>query len=192
MCCPKSRCCRPRRWPSSQKAVNGSPISGDAELRDAKCIGVLVAGMTADHVLERLGDGIVVITPGDRSDVVLAVASAHGRRLSVAVVHHPQRRVQLHPSIAALVAGLRLRLPIITTTLGTFETASVAAVGRGRVTGGSLRKIDMALELMERHVDMADLLAQLAIPIPTVTTPQMFTLPAACAGPIGSQAHRAS
>ncbi|GAB4973936.1 hypothetical protein MAHJHV55_52170 [Mycobacterium avium subsp. hominissuis] len=40
-----------------------------------------------------------------------------------------------------------------------------------------------ALELMDRHVDIADLLEQLAIPIPTVTTPQMFihqlTLPAA-------------
>ncbi len=28
---------------------------------------------------------------------------------------------------------------------------------------------------MDRHVDIADLLAQLAIPIPTVVTPQMFT-----------------
>ena len=38
----------------------------------------------------------------------------------------------------------------------------------------SQRKIDTALALMDRHVDTADLLAQLAIPIPTVTTPQMF------------------
>ncbi|MGO9355273.1 MAG: phosphate acetyltransferase, partial [Mycobacterium sp.] len=58
---------------------------------------------------------------------------------------------------------------------GTFETASAVASVRARVTAGSLRKIDTALELMERHVDIADLLAQLAIPIPTVTTPQMFT-----------------
>ena len=73
------------------------------------------------------------------------------------------------------MAGLRLRLPIIATTLGTFETASAVASVRGRVTAGSQRKIDTALELMERHVDIVDLLAQLAIPIPTVTTPQMFT-----------------
>ena len=38
---------------------------------------VLVAGMTAEHVLERLTEGVAVITPGDRSDVVLAVVSAH-------------------------------------------------------------------------------------------------------------------
>src|SRR5271166_5128391 len=160
-----------------QKAVNGTLVSGDAALMGREVLGVLVAGMTAEHVLERLGDGVVVITPGDRSDVVLAVASAHGAEgfpsLSCIILNGG---FELHPSIAALVAGLRLRLPIIaTTTLGTFETASAVASVRARVTAGSLRKIDTALELMERHVDIADLLAQLAIPIPTVTTPQMFT-----------------
>jgi phosphate acetyltransferase len=159
-----------------QKAVNGTLVSGDAALMGREVLGVVVAGMTAEHVLERLGDAVVVITPGDRSDVVLAVASAHGAEgfpsLSCIILNGG---FELHPSIAALVAGLRLRLPIIATTLGTFETASAVASVRGRVTAGSLRKIDTALELMERHVHIADLLAQLAIPIPTVTTPQMFT-----------------
>ena len=159
-----------------QKAANGTLISGDAALMGREVLGVVVAGMTAEHVLERLGDGVVVITPGDRSDVVLAVASAHGAEgfpsLSCIILNGG---FELHPSIAALVAGLRLRLPIIATTVGTFETARVVASVRGRVTAGSLRKVDTALELMERHVDIADLLAQLAIPIPTVTTPQMFT-----------------
>ena len=158
-----------------EKAVNGTPVSGEASLREREVTGVLVAGMTADHVLERLSDGMAVITPGDRSDVVLAVASAHGAEgfpsLSCIVLNGG---FQLHPSIAALVAGLRLRLPIIATTLGTYETASAAAAARGRVTANSQRKIDTALELMDRYVDITDLLAQLAIPIPTVTTPQMF------------------
>jgi phosphate acetyltransferase len=158
------------------KAVNGTPISGDAELREREVTGILVAGMTADHVLERLRDGMAVITPGDRSDVVLAVASAHAAQgfpvLSCIVLNGG---FKLHASIAALVAGLRLRLPIITTALGTYETAGAAASARGRLTATSQRKIDTALELMDRYVDMADLLAQLAIPIPTVITPQMFT-----------------
>ena len=83
--------------------------------------------------------------------------------------------LELHPPIASLVSGLGLRLPIIATRFGTFETASRVASARGRVTATSLRKIDTALALMDAHVDTADLLAQLAIPIPTVVTPQMFT-----------------
>ena len=159
-----------------EKAVDGTLISGDAQLREREVMGILVAGMTADHVLERLGEGMAVITPGDRSDVVLAVASAHAAEgfpsLSCVIINGD---LELHPSIAALVAGLRLRLPIVATTLGTFETAEAAASARGRVTSVSQRKIDTALELMDRYVDVPDLLAQLAIPIPTVITPQMFT-----------------
>jgi phosphate acetyltransferase len=159
-----------------EKAVNGTAIGGQAPLRSREVMDVLVAGMTADHVLERLSDGMAVITPGDRSDVVLAVARAHVAAgfpsLSCIILNGG---FELHPSIAALVSGLRLRLPIITTQLGTYDTASAAASARGRITATSHRKIDTALELMNRHVDIADLLAQLAIPIPNVVTPQMFT-----------------
>ena len=79
---------------------------------------VLVAGMTAEHVLERLTEGVAVITPGDRSDVVLAVVSAHAAEgfpsLSCVILNGG---LELHPSIASLVSGLGLRLPIITTTV---------------------------------------------------------------------------
>jgi len=159
-----------------QLAVSGKLVSGDTALMSREAMGVVVAGMTAEHVLERLREGVAVVTPGDRSDVVLAVASAHAAEgfpsLSCIILNGG---FELHRSIGTLVAGLRLRLPIIATTLGTFDTASAVASTRGRVTASSQRKIDTALQLMEQYVDLGDLLAQLAIPIPKVTTPQMFT-----------------
>ncbi|AQA03830.1 phosphate acetyltransferase [Mycobacterium sp. MS1601] len=156
-------------------AVGGTLIKGDQALLGREVLDVLVAGMTAEHVVERLTEGVAVITPGDRSDVVLAVMSAHAAEgfpsLSAVILNGG---LDLHYSIAALVDGLRLKLPIIATDLGTFATASAVAGARGRVTVDSARKIDTALELMDRHVDIADLLNQLAIEIPTITTPQMF------------------
>lgn len=157
-------------------AVGGTVVSGDDDLLNREALGVLVAGMTAEHVLERITDGMAVITPGDRSDVVLAMASAHAAAgfpsLSCLILNGG---LALHPAIAKLVEGLGLRLPIIATDLGTYDTAKAVALTRGRVTTGSVRKIDTALELMEKHVDTADLLAKLAISIPSVVTPQMFT-----------------
>ena len=157
-------------------AVHGTLVHGDPSLLAREVMGVMVAGMTADHVLERLTEGAAVITPGDRSDVVLAVASAHAAEgfpsLSVIILNGG---LPLHPAIAKLVDGLGIRLPVVATDLRTFETASAVAATRGRVTAASQRKIDTSIEIMERHVDMAELLQRLAIPIPTVTTPQMFT-----------------
>jgi len=159
-----------------QSAVEGSVLRGDPALLTREVQDVLVAGMTAEHVLERLTEGVAVITPGDRSDVVLAVLSAHAAEgfpsLSCVILNGG---LPLHPAVDALVAGLGLRLPIVATRFGTFETASRVAATRGRVTADSSRKVDTALALMDAHVDTADLLAQLAIPIPSVVTPQMFT-----------------
>ena len=156
-------------------AVGGTLINGDEALMGREALGVMVAGMTAEHVLERLTEGLAVITPGDRSDVVLAVMSAHAAAgfpsLSAVILNGG---LELHPAIKALVDGLRLRLPVIATELGTYHTASAVAHARGRVTVDSQRKIDTALELMERHVDIDDLVAALSLPIPNVVTPQMF------------------
>ncbi len=157
------------------KAVNGSLVSGDEALMSREATSFMVAGMTAEHCLERLQEGQAVIFPADRSDVLLAVASAHVAEgfpsLSAIILNGG---LKLHPRIADLVDGIGLRLPIIATDSGTFETASAAAHARGRVTVASARKIDTALALMDRYVDGADLISQLAIPIPSVTTPQMF------------------
>jgi len=157
------------------RAVKGSLVSGDEELLSREATSFMVAGMTAEHCLERLEEGQAVIFPADRSDVLLAVASAHVAEgfpsLSAIILNGG---LKLHPRIADLVDGIGLRLPIIATDSGTFETASAAAHARGRVTVASARKIDTALALMDRYVDGADVVAQLAIPIPSVTTPQMF------------------
>lgn len=157
-------------------AVDGTVIAGDPELLSREAMGVMVAGMTAEHCLERLTEGVAVVTPGDRSDVVLALVSAHAAEgfpsLSCIILNGG---LALHPAIASLVEGLGQRLPIVATEYGTFETASRVAGTRGRVTATSQRKIDTALALMDKHVDVNDLLAQLSIPIPAVTTPQMFT-----------------
>lgn len=157
------------------KAVKGSLVSGDEALLSREATSFMVAGMTAEHCLERLQEGQAVIFPADRSDVLLAVASAHVAEgfpsLSAIILNGG---LKLHPRIADLVDGIGLRLPIIATDSGTFETASAAAHARGRVTVASARKIDTALALMDKYVDGAELIAQLAIPIPSVTTPQMF------------------
>ena len=157
-------------------AIDGVLVHGDPSLMSREVQDMMAAGMTAEHVLERLTEGVAVVTPGDRSDVVMAVAGAHAAKgfpsLSAIILNGG---LPLHREVARLVTGIGLRLPIVATELRTFETATAMANTHGRVTAASRRKIDTAIELVQRYVDVDDLIAQLAIPIPTVTTPQMFT-----------------
>ncbi|NLU83168.1 phosphate acetyltransferase [Rhodococcus sp. HNM0569] len=156
-------------------ATQASLYSGDPELLHREALDVLVGGMTAEHILERLTEGVVVVAPGDRSDVLLSLVNAHeaeGFPSLAGVIMNGG--IMPHPQIARLMAGLELSLPILATSLGTYETASAAANTRGRVAVGSQQKIDAALSLMEQRVDSSVLLDRMKLAIPSVVTPQMF------------------
>ncbi|WP_433198184.1 phosphate acetyltransferase [Nocardia sp. CA-107356] len=156
-------------------AIGGEMYSGDVELLQREALKIMVGGMTAEHILERLVDGVVVIAPGDRSDVLLSVVNAHEAEgfpsLSGVIMNGGMLP---HPAIARLMGGLKPRLPILTTDLGTYDTASAAYRTRGRMSAGSPRKVDTAIALMEQHVDASELLQRIEIPDISIVTPQMF------------------
>ncbi|MEE3851506.1 phosphate acetyltransferase [Gordonia sp. LSe1-13] len=156
-------------------ALGANMYSGDEVLLDREALNVMAGGMTVEHILERLTDGTVVITPADRSDVLLALVNANTAqgfpRLSGIILNGGLRP---HPMIEALVKGLKPTLPIISCGQGTYETARTAAHTRGRLGRDSARKIDAALGLMERHIDPEAVLKVLDVRAPSVVTPQMF------------------
>ena len=59
------------------QALNGSSTAATPSCWTARALHAMVGGMTAEHVLERLSDGMVVIAPADRSDVLLALVNAN-------------------------------------------------------------------------------------------------------------------
>lgn len=156
-------------------AVSGELTSGDEELLAREVLDVVVGAMSVENLLDRLQDGAVVITPGDRADVLLGLLLAHqadGFPSLAGIILNGG----LAPaaSIQRLVEGLGSRLPLIRTHLGTFRSASAAARTRGRLTQDAQRKVDTALALFEQHVDGAALLAALDVQRPEVITPLMF------------------
>ena len=157
------------------EAVGGRLIAGDEELLSREALDLLVGAMSMEHLLENLTDGAVVITPGDRSDVLLGLVTAHAADGFPSLAGIVLNGDFLPPEpIARLVSGLNQRLPVIATTQGTFRSANRAAAVRGRLTADSQRKIDTALALFERHVDGPALLERLDVTKPSVVTPLMF------------------
>ncbi|GAB41526.1 phosphate acetyltransferase [Gordonia sputi] len=158
-----------------KKSLGAEMYSGDPELLDREALRVMVGGMTAEHILERLTEGMVVITPADRSDVLLSLVNANAAqgfpRLTGIILNGG---LKPHPMIDALVSGLKSKLPVITCEQGTYDTARIAADTRGRIAIGSARKIDAALGLMEQYVEPEELIKVLDVKPSEVVTPQMF------------------
>jgi phosphate acetyltransferase len=157
------------------EAVDGTLVLGDPELLGREALELQVGAMSFEHLLERLTDGAVVITPGDRIDLLIGLLATHMTpsfpSLAGIILNggfYPQGRP------AELLEAMRPRLPIITTELGTYRAARQAATTRGRVDKGSVRKVETARALFERNVDSAALAARLDLPRPEVVTPLMF------------------
>ena len=157
------------------EAVGGRLAAGDEELLSREALDLLVGAMSIEHLLDKLTDGAVIITPGDRADILLGLLMANAADGFPSLAGIILNGGFYPPSpVARLVNGLGQRLPIIRTDLGTFRTASAAAATRGRLSADSQRKIDTALALFEKHVDGRTLLARLDLARPTVVTPLMF------------------
>ncbi|AWB96045.1 phosphate acetyltransferase [Agromyces badenianii] len=156
-------------------AVDGALHAGDPELLNREALGVVIAAMSMENVLTRLTEGAVVVVPGDRSEVLLGVLTAHSSAtfpsLSGIVLNGG---FPMAEQVDRLVDGLKAGLPIIRTELSSYDTALAITHTRGRLAAESQRKRDTALALFEKHIDGQALLDLLDVARPEVVTPLMF------------------
>ena len=134
-------------------AVDGKLIAGDDHLLDRLYTDTLICAMNVEHVLGHLEDGQLCIVAGDRPEVLLALAAscASADAPSVSAVVLSGGFVP-DANVARLIAGIEAHLPIISTDLDSFDTATAIAATKGTLSLGSTPKIDRALASFEEHL----------------------------------------
>ncbi|WP_136055429.1 phosphate acetyltransferase [Microbacterium sp. K24] len=156
-------------------AVDGKLLKGDDERLGREALTIVVAGMSMVNVLPRLTEEAVVVIPADRTEVLLAalLADSSGTfpRIAGIILNGP---FPLPEPILRLLDGFSSSVPIITTDLGTYDTAVRVMGTRGRISPDSRARYDRALGLFQTHVDIAELTTQLGLAESRVVTPLMF------------------
>jgi len=156
-------------------AVDGTLFQGDPESLGREALGVMVAAMSLETVLSRLAEGYIVLIPGDRHEILMAVLLAHQSdnfpSLAGVVLYGG---FELPESVVGLLAGLDTALPVITTKYDTYETVLHVTASEGRMAADSQRKYDTALALFRESVDTEALLDKLQVAKSDVVTPLMF------------------
>ncbi len=156
-------------------ACQGHLVRGDEELLDREVPGLVVAAMTLPNVLDRLFEGAVVVTPGDRPEIVLGVLTAHASASFPAISGLVLNGgLDLPDQVRRLLDGLDVTMPIIATAHDTHTTSTALTRQRGRLDRESPRKIATALALFDRHVDGEKLAAGLELARTHAVTPLMF------------------
>lgn len=156
-------------------AVDGHLIRGGAELLTREVRQIVIAGMSMEHVLPRLLEGSAVVVAADRAETLLAVTMAHEAAtfptLAAVVLNGD---FDLSPDVARLLDGIGSALPVIRTSLGTFDTAQHITRSRGVLSADEPAKLDTVIGLFRQHVDAALLRERLELYRGEVRTPIMF------------------
>ena len=136
----------------------------------------IVAAMQVGNFLDYIKKGALVITPGDRADLVLA---CYASRLST--TYQDVAGIVLtgglepHPSIKKLIDGWSgVPLPVLLAEGHTYKVARILMDLYGRIEADDQKKIATALGTFEKHVKGDDFRSRLEAKRSSKITPKMF------------------
>lgn len=134
-----------------------------------------IAAMQLRNLLGRIEYGTLVITPGDRSDVILACLAA-GESLTMPNISGIMLTGGLVPEepVQKVIEGFKQTVPIISVHENTFQAAILVDNIHAAITPDNTRKIIQALAVFERHINMDELSDRIIKTKTTIMTPKMF------------------
>ena len=156
--------------------LDGELVRGEQEWLDQEVSGYHVAAMQLPHFLRHIRAGSLIITPGDRSDIVVgSLASIYAHTYPPISGIVLTGGLTLPPEITRLLDGIRSSgVPIIAVKSDTFTTATRIGELHGVIQPNNQRKIATALGVFESSVDLVELNERLAAPRSARVTPLMF------------------
>ncbi|MGW4237280.1 phosphate acetyltransferase [Streptomyces sp. NPDC004749] len=155
-------------------ALGGKVLLGDDSGLARDALDFVFGGAMLPTFLAALTPGCMVITPGDRADLVVGALAAHSAStppIAGVVLTLDERPDE---SVLALAARLAPGTPVISVPGGSFPTAAELFGLEGKLNAATPRKAETALGLFERHVDTADLVARTSVARSDRVTPMMF------------------
>ena len=152
------------------------PVDGDGEGGAHREVGRLIVGaMGLEHFLERIVEGDLVITPGDRVDIIAGSLAAHLSGTYPGVAGLVLTGGDVPPAVCRLVEGYGdAGIPVVAVDGDTYTVTRAVTGVRGAISAQSTSKIAAAIGLFEEHVDTAALVERIDLTRPTRMTPLMF------------------
>ena len=135
----------------------------------------VTGAMQVPNFLNYIKENVVIITPGDRGDIIISALQAN---LST---NYPKiagiiltAGYQPEEPILRLINGLQTVVPIMSVESGTFQTSNEVGAIRSKITTDNPRKIQLAIDAFNRCVNTAELDKRIVTSAPSGITPRMF------------------
>ncbi|PBC61370.1 phosphate acetyltransferase [Streptomyces sp. Tue6028] len=155
-------------------ALGGKVLLGDDAGLARDALDFVFGGAMLPNFLRALTPGCLVVTPGDRADLVVGSLAAHSA--GTPPIAGVLLTLNERPSdeILTLAARLAPGTPVVSVAGTSFPTAAELFSLEGKLNAATPRKAETALGLFERYVDTSDLLKRVSAPSSDRLTPMMF------------------
>jgi len=156
------------------QALGGKVLLGDDAGLARDALDFVFGGAMLPNFLNALTPGCLVVTPGDRADLVVGSLAAHSA--GTPPIAGVLLTLNERPSdeILTLAARLAPGTPVVSVAGNSFPTATELFGLEGKLNAATPRKAETALGLFERYVDTSDLLKRVSAPSSDRVTPMMF------------------
>ncbi|MFF4079775.1 phosphate acetyltransferase [Streptomyces sp. NPDC087218] len=155
-------------------ALDGTVLLGDDSGLARDALDFVFGGAMLPNMLNALTPGCLVVTPGDRADLVVGSLAAHSAGtppIAGVLLTLDERPGE---EILKLAARLAPGTPVVSVAGGSFPTAARLFALEGKLNAATPRKAETALGLFERHVDTGALLERISVARSDRVTPMMF------------------
>ncbi|MFC8080867.1 phosphate acetyltransferase [Streptomyces sp. NPDC057307] len=156
------------------RALGGTVLLGDEAGLARDALDFVFGGAMLPNLLNALTPGCLLVTPGDRADLVVGALAAHSAGtppIAGILLTLDERPAD---SVLTLASKLAPGTPVISVVAGSFPTAGELFALEGKLNADTPRKAETALGLFERYVDTGDLLARMSVARSGRVTPMMF------------------
>ncbi|GAA2070949.1 phosphate acetyltransferase [Streptomyces albiaxialis] len=157
-----------------KEAMGAEVLLGDHAGLSRDVRNLVFGGAHLPSFLPALTEGCLVITPGDRADLIIGALAAHsaGSPAIAGVLLTLDER----PGEQTLQLAARLApgTPVLTVPGGSMPTAGELIPLEGKLSAATPRKAEIALGLFETHVDTKQLTERLSVVRSERVTPMMF------------------
>ena len=155
-------------------AINATVLFGEDHLNNQSS-SFKVGAMQLRNYLTFLDDNCLIITPGDRADIILGALQANisSNYPAISGIVLTGGIIPEEP-IVKLIEGLSQIIPILSVKEGTFEIANKIGDVRPHMYAGNKRKIAISLRTFDEYVAAEKLIKKLVTFKDDRITPRMF------------------
>ena len=156
------------------KKLNGTILFGE-DMINNQSENFSVGAMQLRNYLTHLKENALVITPGDRADIILGALQANISKNypKISGIILTGGLIPEDP-ILKLIEGLSSVVPIISVKDGTFFVTNSIGKIRSRIYAENIEKIETSIATFEKHVDTERLAEDLITFKSGIFTPRMF------------------